>query len=51
LESVTPAAGFTYEIDDSGPDRVRVRFESGDHKVEIEARWEGGLVTDIDEDD
>jgi hypothetical protein len=50
LESVTPSAGFTYEINDSGPDRVRVRFESGDRRVEIEVRWENGLVTDVDED-
>jgi len=48
---VAPAAGYTYEIDDAGPPRVRVRFEGGENKVEIRVRWENGLVTEVDEDD
>jgi hypothetical protein len=49
LESVAPAAGYTYEIDESGPPRVRVEFYGGDRKVEIRVEWEGGLVTEVDE--
>lgn len=50
LESVAPTAGFTYEIDDSGPSEVRVQFEGGDVKVEVRVRWDDGLVTEVDED-
>jgi hypothetical protein len=50
LESVAPTPGFSYEIDDQGPPDVRVQFESGDVKVEVRVRWDGGLVTEIDED-
>ena len=50
LESVAPTPGFSYEIDDEGPPEVRVEFEGGDVKVEIRVRWDGGLVTEVDED-
>lgn len=50
LESVAPTPGFTYEIDDEGPPEVRVEFEGGDVRVEIRVRWDGGLVTEVDED-
>lgn len=51
LESVAPAPGFAYEIDDEGPPEARVEFEGGDGvRVEVRARWENGLVIEIDED-
>ena len=49
LESVAPTPGFSYEIDDAGPPEVRVEFEGGDVKVEIRVSWDGGLVTEVDE--
>ena len=50
LESIAPTPGFSYEIDDQGPPEVRVEFEGGDVKVEVRVRWDGGLVTEVDED-
>jgi hypothetical protein len=50
LESVAPTPGFSYEIDDQGPPEVRVQFEGGDVRVEVRVRWDGGLVTEVDED-
>ncbi len=50
LESVAPTPGFSYEIDDQGPPEVRVQFEGGDVKVEVRVSWDGGLVTEVDED-
>lgn len=50
LQAATPAAGYSVEIDDSGPDRVRVEFESEDADIRVEAEWEGGeLVVSIDD--
>ena len=50
LESVAPNPGFASEVEKEGPPDVRVEFESADLKVEIRAEWDGGLVTEIDED-
>lgn len=49
LESVAPTPGFSYEIDDQGPPEVRVEFEGADVRVEVRVRWDGGLVTEVDE--
>lgn len=50
LKAATPAAGFAVEIDDSGPSRVRVEFESEDTDIRVQAEWEGGeLVVSIDD--
>jgi hypothetical protein len=50
LESVVPLAGFRYEIDEAGPDEVRVEFEAAALRVEIRIRWENGaLVTEVNE--
>ena len=38
----SPSSGWTYRIDDSGPIRVRVRFEAGDARSEIRIDLEGG---------
>jgi len=49
LESVAPSPGFRYEIDDQGPSEVRVEFDGGELRVEVRARWDNGLVTEVDE--
>lgn len=52
LQAATPAPGFRVEIDDAGPDRVRVEFESDAIRVRVEVRWRGGaLSVNIDEKD
>jgi hypothetical protein len=35
-------SGFDLEVDDSGPDRVRVEFESDDSRIRVEAECVGG---------
>jgi hypothetical protein len=35
-------SGFGVEVDDSGPDRVRVEFESDESRVRVEAECVGG---------
>jgi hypothetical protein len=42
LHAATPASGFSVEVDDSGPTRVRVEFESDDADIRVEARWQDG---------
>jgi hypothetical protein len=42
LQAATPASGFSVEVDDSGPTRVRVEFESDDADIRVEARWQDG---------
>lgn len=50
LQAATPAAGFAVEIDDSGPTRVRVEFESEDTDIRVEAEWDDGeLEVSIDD--
>ena len=50
LQAATPAPGYAVEIDDPGPPRVRVEFESDDDDVRVEARWDnGGLDIDVDQ--
>jgi hypothetical protein len=44
-----PNPGYTVEVDDEGPDEVRVEFESDDSKSEVRVRWNGGW--DIEERD
>ncbi len=52
LDGAGPNAGFSMEVDKSGPDEVRVEFESDDHESEIRVRWkDGGLREEIEEDD
>ena len=47
----SPSNGWTYRIDDNGPRRVRVRFESADARSEIRIDLEGDeLVPTIVED-
>ena len=44
LQAATPALGFDVEIDDAGPQRVRVEFESEDSDVRVEAEWRNGVL-------
>lgn len=51
LQAATPLPGFAVEIDDPGPPRVRVEFESADSDVRVEVRWkDGALEIDVDAD-
>ncbi len=48
LESVAPLAGFSFEIDDEGPERVRVEFFGEDETHTLRAEWTGeGFVTEV----
>lgn len=50
LQAATPAPGFSVEVDDTGPPRVRVEFESDVTDVRVEARWDdGSLKIDLDD--
>lgn len=52
LQAATPAPGFSVEVDDAGPPRVRVEFESEVADVRVEIRWENGaLNVDVSDDD
>lgn len=42
LQAATPAPGFQMEIDDSGPDRVRVEFENDDTDIRVDVEWKSG---------
>ena len=46
----TPADGFTREVDQEGATQVEVEFRSDDHRSRLEAWWDGGPRSDIDED-
>ena len=49
LESVAPLAGFSFEIDDQGPDRIRVEFMGEDVTYTLQAEWTSdGFVTEVD---
>ncbi len=48
--SATPAAGFETELEDAGPPKVRVSFESEEYEFEIRVEWhDGKLEVDIEE--
>ncbi|MDJ0499193.1 MAG: hypothetical protein QNJ89_15270 [Acidimicrobiia bacterium] len=42
LVSATPRPGFSVEAEHTGPDEVEVKFESNDHKSELEAYFRDG---------
>ena len=50
LVVATPASGYTVEVDDAGPDRVRVSFDDGEQETRIEAR-PGEDAPTVTEDD
>lgn len=47
LVSAVPNAGYSAEVDDKGPAKVEVEFESNDRKSTFRARWVNGAL-DID---
>ncbi len=52
LTATQPAAGFSPEIENAGPEEIKVKFDNGDAKCEIEAQIEAGtLVTEVENDD
>lgn len=49
LESVAPLAGFSFEIDDQGPERVRVEFRGDNVTHTLRAEWtDEGFETEVD---
>lgn len=40
--SAIPQAGFSTDRRETGPDRVRIRFESPTHNSDFRAEWQGG---------
>ncbi len=49
LVSATPASGYTDDVRDSGPDRVEVRFSSGEEvKSQIDVQIENGQMVRTD---
>ena len=49
LVGAVPKAGFTVDVEHTGPDEVRVEFESENHESSFRAEWEDGeLLIDID---
>ncbi len=50
--SVNPMAGHSYDVHNSGPEKVEVSFENGSSHCEIEAHVAGGeLVTEVENED
>ncbi len=51
LVAAVPSAGFSAEIEESGPEEVEIDFKSSDHKSSFQARWKDGeLDVKIDEE-
>lgn len=42
LVGASPAIGYSAEIEDSGPDKVRVDFEAEDDEVSVRVEWKDG---------
>jgi len=52
LEAATPAPGFRADIEDSGPPKVEVEFESERTKFKVHAEWhDGALDVEVSEED
>ena len=52
LTGATPTSGYGVEVDDTGPDRLRVEFESGDgdRRTRVEATCRAGIPVFTAED-
>lgn len=52
LTGATPTSGYGVEVDDTGPDRLRVEFESGDgdRRTRVEATCRAGVPVFTAED-
>lgn len=47
----SPAAGYTIEVEDRGPEQVKVEFDGAGGESQFVAKWDSGeLLIDIDED-
>ena len=44
LQGATPAFGYSMEVEKTGPDEVRVDFESDSSDVSVRVKWEGGSL-------
>jgi hypothetical protein len=44
LQGASPAFGYAMEVEDDGPDRVRVDFESDDVEISVRAEWKDGML-------
>lgn len=52
LTGASPNSGYSVETDHTGPDDVRVEFESGERRTRVEASCSGGRpVFEVDADD
>jgi hypothetical protein len=50
LQTATPASGFGVEIDDAGPEKLRVEFKNDSIEYRVEAEWiDGSLVVEVTE--
>ena len=49
LTGATPHSGYAVEVDDTGPDRVRVEFETDETRIRVEAECVGGAPVFTDE--
>ena len=50
LQGASPAFGYSMEIEKTGPDEVRVDFESDDSDVSVRVKWEdGGLDIEVED--
>lgn len=45
LVSAVAASGFSVQLEETGPERVRVVFESDSHESEFDAKYENGQYT------
>lgn len=51
LAGASPKAGFSMEVENSGPEKVEVEFKSEDHKSHFSAKFEDGVfVPKIEEE-
>ncbi len=44
LDAATPAIGFSAEIEDTGPENVRVDFEGDDEDFSVRVEWKDGKL-------
>jgi hypothetical protein len=44
LQGASPAFGYVMEVEDDGPDQVRVDFESDDVEVSVRVEWKDGML-------
>lgn len=44
LETVTPAEGWTHQVDDEEPDEVEIEFRRGDEQLDLELEVDDGRL-------